>query len=118
MFSRSSWVGATGTDQNAVQDRRHGVRGQRPDVQHAVQSGHRCARQTFEHPGGEPQEGPAVVHHHHEGAKSMAAVGTARSSTGISSRRPRTRSGSRLAANKLTLAPSDMPPSTACRAFR
>ncbi len=48
------------------------------------------------------------------GTKVMAAAGSAHSRTGISTTRPRTRSGAWAATRRLTLPPSETPPTTAC----
>ena len=52
------------------------------------------------------------------GAKAMIPASTALSSTGISSSSPATRSGAVAASSSETLAPSDVPPTTACSAPR
>ena len=52
------------------------------------------------------------------GAKARIPASTALSSTGISTIRPRTRSGARSATSRLTLAPREVPPMTAWSAPR
>ena len=57
---------------------------------------------------GRPKRRPSMI-----GVKNAATPVSALSSTGISMKRPRTFSGSRVASSSATLAPSEVPPTTA-----
>jgi hypothetical protein len=52
------------------------------------------------------------------GVKASAQPSSALSSTGISTSMPRTRSGAATVASSVALAPSEVPPTTACSSSR